>query len=45
MEKQDKLASKLDQNQPTDIEVAKSHQVENIMKLQRSTQDSISELQ
>jgi len=45
MEKQDKIHSRLEQNQPTDIEVAKSHQVDSIIQMQRSTHDSINELQ
>ena len=44
MEKQDVIVSKIEQNQPSDVEVAKSHEIENVVKLQRSTHDTISEL-
>lgn len=44
MEKQDKVVAQLEQYKPPDVNLAKSHEIENISKMQGITNDAIKEL-
>ncbi|XP_076820531.1 protein ERGIC-53-like isoform X1 [Clavelina lepadiformis] len=45
LEKQERIISRLDEKSPPDANLAKSHEIENVMKIQRVTRDSVHELE